>query len=152
MIQHTTQPGSSRAADKVALDLAALPRHHQVPPPQPGARFLAKIAAVGGDTLLVTLAEGETAVQVIKPLKVCPALDQAVTGYTINYTTTDKQTRTSTSGGNVETQTVVPRFIAGDLVEIGPVPGNVAAHAGSLAGITHQVINHPAYWSKQESS
>lgn len=142
------------APAKVAQDLAAMPRHHLSAPAQPVARFLATIAAVNADTLLVQINGGGDPVVAIKPLKVCPALDQDVDGYTYSYTidATQRQRRTSTSGSNTETQTVVPRFIVGDVVEIGPAPGNLADYAESLAGVRYQVVNHPAYWSKEESS
>jgi hypothetical protein len=140
-----------QSAAKVARELDALARHHQTPPPQPAPRFFATITEVLANTLMVSVAGGDP-VQVLKPIKVCPAFDQEVDGYTYAYSGDGSQTRTSTAGSSVETQVVVPPFIVDDVVEIGPAPGNIGDYAPSFASLRLQVVNHPAYWSKQESS
>lgn len=106
------------------------------------------ITQVNADTLIVDLGGGAT-IEVVKPAKVCPALDQGVDGYSYTYTGTDSQTRTSTAGSSSETQVVVPRFLVGDVVEIGPAPANLGVIAPTLASFRFQVVNSPAYWAKQ---
>ncbi len=142
------------AADKVMAALREQPQDHQAGPPQPGVRLLATILSVGFNTLSVTVdpeAETPPALTVAKPTKVCPALDQDIDGYTYSYNgdLAQGQSRTSTSGSDVENQVLVPRFIVGDLVEIGPAPSNLGDYAVALADVRMQVVNSPVYWFKE---
>lgn len=138
--------------NKTAAMLREQERHQLGGPPHPAVRLFATIVTINADTLVVNIGGGAT-VEVIKPAKVCPAMDKNVDGFTYDYSgdPTEKQSRTSTSG-TTETQVVVPRFIIGDLVEVGPAPSNVADHAASLSAFTLQVVNSPAYWAKESVS
>lgn len=140
-------------AQKVMTELNEQPRHHVVGAPQAGVRMLARITSVGFNVVGVTVGteqQESAAFTVVKPTKVCPALDQDVDGYTYDYSgdLTEGQSRTSTTGQDVENQVVVPKFIVGDVVEIGPAPSNLGDLAASLASFKLQVVNSPAYWSK----
>lgn len=127
------------------------PRHQLGGPPQPGVLLWAKITQINVDTLVVKFddeSESESTLEVLKPSKVCPGMDQDVDGYTYEYTSDDGQARTSTAGQSVESQVVVPAFIVDDLVQIGPAPGNLATFVPGLASYTRQVVNHPAMWDQ----
>lgn len=149
MITPTYNPTPSTA--RIRAELSEQAQHQLGASGGGGATFMATVAEVKGSTLVVDLGGGAE-IEVIKPHKVCPALDQDVDGYTYAYSGSDSQNRTSTLGTSVENQTVVPAFIAGDVVEIGPAPGNMGVFAPSLAGYAYQVINHPAMWDKVSGS
>lgn len=151
------------SANKVARDLDAVARHNITPPPQPGGRMIARITAIGTNTLTVTVGVGAEvsagitvakATKVMPALQIDPSLDADGKSYTYAFGGGSAQTRTSTGPEGAETQIVIPPYFVGDTIEIGPIPPNLIGEALAIGGVTlpadlrYQEVNSPRFWSE----